>query len=511
MGISIGDIIYWIRGNSEKLPSDLDKSKTQVQTFGQKISTTLKDQMNFAAGQIMAQGLSQLSNKIAEVQREVIELGVDYNQKMMDLSRSTGASLEDTSRMFNVADDMKVSYEGLSTSLKIYAKTLKDSGSTEKISIETIANLSAEYLKLPEGVARSNFAMEKFGRSGQDMMLMLEQGPEKLREMAAGVDDLAIATEESAKASEDYRKILDDWDDGMRDIKLALAQELLPYQIELYRFLVDNVLPILRQLLDWFHNAPEPIRRITVVVIGIVGLLAKLAPMIFGIAGVVNALGAGGGLAAIGTSISGVVGPALASLGAVIAGISAPVLALIAAIGLLGVVIWKFGPQALNTVKMIFTLIGALVKRAVWEVRNWFATVGKNIVLGIWEGIVNSWNWLVTNIKKAMGMLPTHANNAIDAKSPSRAFMVTGKYAAQGIGVGFAEGMQDVVAGMRNNLKGLPASVAAGMGSSPVLAGAGSINVGTVRLDSALNASEKAYLTRNQKVIAKNMVLEALS
>lgn len=510
MSVTIGDMIYWIRGNSSKLPSDLKTSETQVQSFGQRISTSLKESMNFAAGQMMSQGLQQISTGLKNWADDVVKTSQEYTQSVSDLSLATGSTLEESSRLYNVADDLKVEYGDLQTSMKLYAKTLKDSGSTEKLSTETLAKLSEEYLKLPQGVARTNFALDKFGKSGDKMMKILEQGPDKIREMAAAVGGAAIVTEESKAANEAYYASLDAWQDGLRDVKLAFARDLLPYLTKFLTYLVDKVIPGLLKAVEWFGALPEPVKTVALSIGGLLVVLTSLLPLLLSIGGAINMIGGAGGITAIGTAISGVVGPALTGLGSIVGAISLPIVALVAAIGVLLLTLKYAGPQAWQTILTLGDIIRLTASRLATNAKNWFANVGVSIVKGIGEGIKSGWKWLTDLVAQVASSLLNSAKKTLGIKSPSRAFAdQVGKQSALGIGTGFQENIQSVISGMKKNLTAMPAAMTGGLGG--VSGGASSISVGTVKFDSSLSAAEKAYLNKNSKTIAKNTVLEAIS
>lgn len=74
-----------------------------------------------------------------------------------------------------------------------------------------------------------------------------------------------------------------------------------------------------------------------------------------------------------------------------------------------------------------------------------FATVGKAIVDGIWNGIQSAWNTLKSNVGTALNSLLAWVENSIDAGSPSKVWAdAIGKPMAQGIGVGFKSALAGV-------------------------------------------------------------------
>lgn len=522
MGITIGDAILWIRGDRSKLSPDLNAAETQTKSWGSRLSGALKDQMNFAMGQIMASGLTQLSNSITNFMREAIDTTQKYNEEIADLSRLTGATLEDSSRLYNVADDLRVGYGDLSSALRIYATRLKDTGSQEQLSIETLAKLSDEYLKLPPGIARTNFLIERFGRNGAELAKILEKGSDELRRMGEGLDKNLIVTEESVAASEAYRLALDEWDDSIKGLKIAFAQELLPYLTEFLKFMTAEGIPALRSFIDWFKGLPEPVQKGSMALGGLFFVLMKIGPAVLGITGLLNMLSGGGtagaaggaaaGAAAKGGGLMGLVNiirgaviPVWNFLGTVFSSVAAALLSpiglLVMAIGLLIFTWQNLGPaatKALEQLVFIFTHSGKNLAKNVKEI---FRQTGQSIIFGIYEGIKQHAPWLFNIIDNLAGAMFNSSMNAIDAHSASKLFKKVGKSVVMGIDVGFSEEIPKLIASMQSNLTRLPVSLTNGIGAG--------MNVGHIEYHGSFSDEELNRLDRRSKKIARNTLLEA--
>lgn len=94
------------------------------------------------------------------------------------------------------------------------------------------------------------------------------------------------------------------------------------------------------------------------------------------------------------------------------------------------------------------TAIGNFVDKVVGWIKDMpskIGDVGKNMVSGIWDGIKNKTDWLKGKIKEWVGKPVKWAKEFLGIKSPSRVFRdEIGKYMAEGVGVGFEVGMEDV-------------------------------------------------------------------
>lgn len=527
MAITLGEAVLWIRGKSDKLKTDLDQSGKQVEGWANRIKGQLSESMNYAVGQIMSQGINQLAAGIENMARETINLGMEYAQQVEDMSRLSGASVEDTSRIIQVADDMRLSYDGISTALKMYAKAQADSGQGSKMSIETLARLSDQYLALAPGVDRANFLLQNFGKSGIEMGKLMEQGGDGIRSMAAAVDESMIMTEEGIRASEEYRLAMDEWNDAIAGIKLKLWDELAPYLTRFAQWMVDEGIPALEKFIIWFTKLPEPVKGATFALGGLLVAAVQLGPAIMGIAGILGlfkgSAAAAGTAAAAGAAKTGLLATAfgglkaaLVGIGGFLAGITLPVWALIAAIVALIATIAIFGKDAWNTIMMIAQIwnavlgrIRALVYAFIFDIVHTFRgaynqarEAGANLVDGIWAGIQVAFERLKTNVKTALDNLLAWVRDAIQASSPSKLWAdMVGNPMALGIGAGFEQAISGEV---RH-------TIAAGTGALAAAAGqAAQVSVGRVEIHGRLSQSEVDFIDRRSERISENALTEVL-
>jgi len=164
----------------------------------------------------------QAFSLVKNVADEVIGSFTTYAKTVEDMARVTGSGAEETSRLIQVADDLQISATDLSTAL---------AGAVRKginPSVDSIAELSDEYLKLQPGLEQSKFLMDNFGRSGLAMARLMEQGGDAIREMGAAVDDSLVMTEDDIKAAQDYALALDTLNDRVEGAKIAIGKWLVP-------------------------------------------------------------------------------------------------------------------------------------------------------------------------------------------------------------------------------------------------------------------------------------------
>jgi hypothetical protein len=135
---------------------------------------------------------------------------VKYADQVRTISQITGQSSEAVSRMIQVTDDYKIKTESLTMVMKKMA--------TEglPLTIDSLANLSDEYLKLNDGAARQIFLTEKFGRAGADFSEIMLAGGDAIREQSGAVSENLILTDEAVKKAREYEIAQDDLKDCTR-------------------------------------------------------------------------------------------------------------------------------------------------------------------------------------------------------------------------------------------------------------------------------------------------------
>jgi len=103
--------------------------------------------------------------------------------------------------------------------------------------LETMADLSGQYIAIQEHGARNTFLFVSFGRSGDELALIMSQGGDSIREMGGAVDESLIVTEQAFIESEKYRMSLDLWNDSVQALKISIGSELLP----VLNFLIEGM------------------------------------------------------------------------------------------------------------------------------------------------------------------------------------------------------------------------------------------------------------------------------
>ena len=115
-------------------------------------------------------------------------------------------------------------------------------------------------------------------------------------------------------------------------------------------------------------------------------------------------------------------------------------------------------------------------------------SIGENLVKGLWNGISDKVDWVCEKIKGMGKQIEKAIKKVFGIASPSKVFAEIGDYLAQGLGVGFEDGMQDVNADMVGKMEDLTGSMSAevnayGVGSSASVGDTTTYNGGAISIN----------------------------
>ena len=109
--------------------------------------------------------------------------------------------------------------------------------------------------------------------------------------------------------------------------------------------------------------------------------------------------------------------------------------------------------KAKNLVSNIITTISELPSKVI--------SIGQNLVEGLWNGINNKITWVKNKIWGMGSQITSAIKSVFGIASPSKVFAEVGDFLAQGLGVGFESGMDDVESDMLDSMEGLTGNMTA--------------------------------------------------
>lgn len=206
-----GELIIDLAANVARLQKDMREATNVV--------SRASKQMEGAAGAVKT-ALGALGFGVSTaLMVSFTRAAVDAADQMGKLSQKVGVSVESLSALDYAAKLSDVSTEALSTGLKQLNKSIdEDDEALKRLGIsltdasgrakstETILGEVADaFAGMEDGAGKTKIAMDLFGKSGADLIPLLNQGRAGLADMTAEARALGIVlSEEDAKAAEEF-------------------------------------------------------------------------------------------------------------------------------------------------------------------------------------------------------------------------------------------------------------------------------------------------------------------
>ncbi len=179
---------------------------------------------NFAAAAGIMVGAGVAIGKALD---ETVGKLVAYADQVRTVSDATGITAEDASRLIQVLDDQKISFEQLTGAIARNGKEFD-------FSINGIASMSDQYLQLTDTTQRAQFMQERFGKQWLSFVPLMEKGSDAIKKYAANVSDAQIITQKILDDTRKYEIALDSMKDSQEGLALTLGTKVLPYQKSFY-------------------------------------------------------------------------------------------------------------------------------------------------------------------------------------------------------------------------------------------------------------------------------------
>ena len=372
------------------------------------------------------------------------------------------------------------------------------------LSMDELATMSREdvfsavisgFQGMADTTERAALANDLFGKSGQELTPLFNTSVAETEALKRKVHDLGgVMSGEAVKASADYQDTLTDMQTAMKGVSNQLIAEFLPNITDIMEGITElfsgdsdkgialvsqglndmltNMIEMLPNILDTggqialnlieglIQNLPkfaetgvtllvklldgiaESLPQIIPVVIAVIttlitSLLQHLPEIISAgikilvalIQGLINALPQL--IAMLPTIITTIVNVLLQNLPQVISAAIQIIVAIIS--GLIQAL-----PQLIAALPQIISAIINAFRNTDW------ASIGQNIVQGVWNGIKSLWGQLVNAVSEAVSNLWRSAKNALGIASPSKKFKYIGEMSVEGMEEGFEEGEDDL-------------------------------------------------------------------
>jgi len=259
----------------------------------------------------------------------------NYGDEINDMSQRTGVAAETLSGFRLAAENSGTSMDGLATGLKFLNKNMYDASTGGKETSEAFAALgvtvqnsdgtlrdtsdvmfdvAGKLSSMDDGAQKTALAMRVFGKSGADLIPMLNLGAEGLRENYERASQFGIVI------SQDAAKAADEFNDSLGEMKLALTgatREVGTSLMPSVKNLVDKVTAAVVKFREWAAAHPGLIQGLSSVALTMGSILTALGPAVMAVPRLTQGFTA---LAAVLKTTTAGLGIALAGLTALAAG-----------------------------------------------------------------------------------------------------------------------------------------------------------------------------------------------
>lgn len=195
-------------------------------------------------GPAIAGGAALAGVAVAKFAFDGAQAFVGLAGEIRNFQRASGASAEESSRFVAALDDLGVSSEAGASAIFKLGKSLKDGGTNLKaFGIEvarnkdgttdltgTMLNVADAYAKTSDPAKRAELAFAAFGKQGQALIPVLEQGRAGLDAFFKGAESgRQIFSQADLDKARQYELAVDELQDTFRGLKLEAGESLLPY------------------------------------------------------------------------------------------------------------------------------------------------------------------------------------------------------------------------------------------------------------------------------------------
>jgi hypothetical protein len=340
---------------------------------------------------------------------------IDAADNMNDLSQKTGVSVESLSKFQQAANASGTSIEGVGAAmiklnrnmatdnagaadaLKSLGINAKDASGKLKNTDQVMLEVADKFAKMEDGAKKSAAAQALFGKSGADLIPLLNGGGKAIRDLSATM------TGDFAKGA-----------DNLNDKMAALQGKLLGLGVNIGTALMPalNVIAdLVLKLADAFAAMPGPLQAIVGGVVALAAAFVVLAPAIsavVSIAGVLSGLQIGATIA----GWAGAIGPAIAAISAAFTGL----LTFLTGTLLPGLLAFFSGPVGWTVLAVAAVVaMAVLFRKPLQDFATWLMSWGKPISQFFTDYITTpiskAWQSMVEFLPKALNTAATTIKN----------------------------------------------------------------------------------------------------
>jgi hypothetical protein len=225
-------------GNIKAFSAGLDNIGTSARKLGDAFKTGFNNQVTSQLGGIgdaigaLPGPLGVVAGAAALAGTAMVKLGLDTVAAAIEfdkLSQKTGASVEFLSGMGAAVRDADVDINTFNTGLVKFADNLtRTVGPTASVQAE-LFKLADRFAQMPDGAQKTALAIDAFGRSGAELIPILNEGSAGLKALMADASAAGrVMSQETVAAAKALDDQIDKLNARVEGLKLSLGQGVVP-------------------------------------------------------------------------------------------------------------------------------------------------------------------------------------------------------------------------------------------------------------------------------------------
>lgn len=282
--------------------SSLQRMRDAVKGVGSAGDESKKGLLASKGSMIKAAAGAAVAYKAFGALKDSVRTTVDLAKSTAAFSRATGLSAKESQTWVTVAKSRGIEVNQLRLGMVGLGRNLTSAAGGGKAAIATfdalgtsqkelnalptdqrMAKIADGFKAMPDGMEKAALAQKLFGRSGQQLLPILNQGQEGLNKELGTAKKLVPSLDKTGKASLDLAKQQREMDMAMTGVKTAIGSALIPILVPLVKALV----PIISAFAELISKSVP--FRLAIIALGIafaVMWLAALGPIPLILAGV---------------------------------------------------------------------------------------------------------------------------------------------------------------------------------------------------------------------------------
>jgi phage-related protein len=454
--------------------SEFDKSMKKISKDLKKTGKSLSD-----GGAALTKGLTVPILGAAAGLGTLVGKSIESADEIKRLSDVTGLSAERVQELTYAGKNLGVEFDTIASAqakltkamdtakdgtgeqaeaFKALGISITDANGNLKNSKDIMSEAFTKLNSVGNETERDALAMQLFGKSAMELNPLIKAGGEELNRLTIEASkNGAVISGENITAMDNFGDSIDAVKSSLSGTVGTMVASLMPTLEKLIPILQDKIIPAIgsfvksiADIILKFTNAPPGIQKFLLVVGGIVVAIGPVISVIGGIvtavSGVIAAFGAASAAIAGGGGIMAALSALLGPVGLVLVAVAA-----LAAAAYLIIKNWEpiknFFKNLWNNVYGWCTTAWNNIKSFFSRLWEWFCEfpekiieIGKDIVIGLWEGISSGIAWLYNKISGFVTGVTDKIKDILGIHSPSKVMSdQVGKWIPAGISKGIID------------------------------------------------------------------------